>query len=253
MKKRVLSFVVALLVLCSLLTGCGQQSTAEVLEAALEKTEALDSVSAQMKIEMEMEAEGISMSIPMTIDLKCKNATSENPIIWAKLATEMFGQSVEIEVYQEDQWVYMVAGDMKYKTKSEDATDEFDYSDDILQELPEELLEGVELVKNDDGSQSATVSIPGEMFTEVYGDLVESILSDDSVELSQIKISDAVVKITVDKEYVAAYDLSFVMEMTSDGVEVKTEAKASITFDDPGGAVEITPPEGYKDFEESIG
>lgn len=254
MKKRILSLALALCMLCALLTACGEpakeKTTAEILSEAVEKTEVLDSVSAQMKIEMEMEAEGISMSIPMSIDLKCKDAKSENPTIWVRLNTELFGQSMEIEVYQEDQWSYMVMGDMKYKSKSEDATDEFDYSDDILKDLPDELLEGVAPVKNEDGSQTITISVPDDKFAEIYNDLIESINTDESVDLSQIKISDAVVKITVNNGYIIVYDMSFVMEMTVEDVTTKTEVKASITYDNPGEPVEITPPEGYKDFEE---
>lgn len=248
----------ALLMLCGLLSACEngavkEKTTAEKLSEAIEKTEALNSVSAQMEIEMKMGTEGLSMSIPMTIDLKCKDAKSENPTIWVKMATEMLGQSVEIEVYQEDQWVYMVAGDMKYKTKNEDAAEEFDYSDDILQEIPSQLLEGIQSVKNDNGSETVTIAIPNEMFAEIYEDLIESLNSDDSVELSQIKISDAEVNITMDKGFITKYDMSFVMEMSVESMATKTEAKVSITYDKPGSEVEITPPEGYKDFKENAG
>lgn len=250
MKRRMISLVMVLLILCGLLTACGQQSTAEVLDAALDKTAALDAMSARMEIGMDMTSDGITMSIPMTIDLKAKDVKSDDPIIWVLMSTEMLGQSLEVEVYQEDHWAYMVTAGMKYKTKAEDAADEFDYADDMLQELPEALLEGVELVKNDDGSQTAAISVPDGQFADIYDDFIESIYSGAEVDVSQLQISNAVVTITVDDGYVTVYDMAFTMEMTVEGVTTKTEVTASITFDDPGGAVEITPPEGYQDFEE---
>lgn len=256
MKKRVISFVMAICVLCGLLAACGEEpvvkekTTAEVISEALEKTEALDNISAKMDIEVNMSAEGISMSIPMKIDLKAKNMKSDDPLVYAKIGMSMLGQSIDMEMYQEGQWAYMVMGDMKYKAKTDEATGITDNAGNMLKDLPDTLLENVTFVKNEDGSQTATIAVPDDQFAGIYEDFIKGLNTGTEVDISKVKIMDAVVKITVANGYVTVYDMSFKMDMTAEGVEAAAEVKANITYDNPGGVVEITPPQGYKDFEE---
>ena len=267
MRKRLVAMLLALTVLCTgiLFTACGGEGTAEttetvveksvseVINEALKKTENLDFMSAVMKMEMNMAAEGITMSIPITAKIKAKDIKSENPIASVVVTMSMFGQEIDIEMYQEGQWAYMVMADMKYKTNAEDMEGEYDYADsanDMLQEIPEELLKDAELVKAEDGSQTVTLSLPGEKFAEIYDDLIESVNSETGTEMGEMKISDAVVKITVDNGYVTVCDIAFTMEMTVEGVTSSTEVKTTLTYENPGQEVTITPPEGYQDFEE---
>ncbi len=253
MKRRVISLVMVLVALCTLLTACGPKSTSEILTEALEKTEALDSVAAKMELRIDLLDTGMPWSIPITVDMKAKDLKSENPTLSTVISTTMFGQSMEIEMYQEDQWAYMVMDDTKYKAKVEDVQGQYDFAeniDDLLQELPDALLEAVTLVKNDDGSQTATIAVPGGQFADIYEDFIEGLDTGSGMDVSTVKISDAVVTITIANGYVTVYDMGFNMEMTAEGVTSNTEVTAKITFDNPGGAVEITPPEGYKDFTE---
>ena len=64
-----------------------------------------------------------------------------------------------------------------------------------------------------------------------------------------MQINDAVAKLTVAIGYVTSYDLSFTMEITMEGITSSAEATAAITYENPGQAVTITPPEGYQSFE----
>ena len=45
-------------------------------------------------------------------------------------------------------------------------------------------------------------------------------------------------------------DIAFTMDMTVEGVSTTVEAKATVTYENPGQPVTVTPPEGYQDFEE---
>lgn len=265
MKKRLISLLLALTILCTgvLFTGCGNENVPEetkaktafeIINEAVQKTEDLESMAAQMKMEMNMAAEGMTISVPMTIKLKAKDMKSDDPVISMVVSMSMLGQNIDIELYQEDQWAYMVMGDMKYKTSAKDMESEYDYAesaDDMLQKIPEELLKDVQLVKAEDGSQSVTIAFPEEKFAEIYDDFIESVKSDDTeADIGEVKISDAVVKITIANGYVTVYDLAFTMEVTVEGVSSSTEVKATLTFEDPGQEVTITPPEGYQEFEE---
>lgn len=276
MKRRLVSLLLALTLLCSgvLFTACGGEnapggtnapetteapettqapSVSEVLNAALEKTQNLDSVAAEMKMEMNMAMEGMTMSIPMTAKFKVKDASSENPVMSAVVTMSLFGESFDVEMYQEGQWAYIVMEDMKYKSNVEDMESEYDYTDDadaMLQEIPEELLKDVEFVEAADGSQTATVTFTEEKFAEIYGDFIEDVNSDTEAGLEDMKISNAVVTVTVADGYVTVYDVAFTMEVTVEEMSTTTEVKATLTLEDPGKEVTITPPEGYQDFEE---
>jgi hypothetical protein len=267
MKKRLISLFLALTILCTgfLFAGCGNENapeetkvktTFEIINEALEKTANLESMAAEMKMEMTMAAEGMTMLIPMTMKLKAKDMKSESPVISMVVSMTMLGQDIDVELYQEGQWAYMVMGDMKYKTDAKDMEGEYDYAesaDDMLQQIPEELLKDAELVKAEDGSQSVTISFPEEKFAEIYDDFIESVNSDTEVDVGVMKIADPVVKITMSNGYITVYDIAFTMEMTVEGVTSSTEVKATLTYEDPGQEVTITPPEGYQEFEEMDG
>lgn len=253
MKKKLIAAVLAMCVACMLLlTGCGE-STYSIVDKALDKTKSLDSMAAEMKMEMNMEMEGMTMSIPITADLKAKGLNSDSPVTSSAITMSILGQSVEMEMYQEGDWAYIQMDDMKYKTSVTEAESELDYSDDIndmLQNIPENLMEEVELVKGEDGSSTVTISIPDEVFSEIYADFIEVVNESSGQGDGEIAISDAVVKITVADGYVSVYEMEFTMEMTVEEISTKTDVKASVTYKDPGKEVTITPPEGYKDFEE---
>lgn len=265
MKKRIVSLLLALAVLCTgvMLTACGakdnapetvaQKSVADVINEALKKTGDLDSMSAEMKMVMDMETEGMTMSIPITAKIKTKDFKSDNMVMSMAMTMSMFGQDIVIEMYQEGQWAYVVMGDVKYKANVKDMEGEFDYADsakDMLKEIPEDLLKDVELVKAEDGSQSVTVSFPAEKFTEIYTGLIQDVNSETGTETEEMKISDAIVTITMANDYVTVCDIAFTMDMTVEGVSSTTKAKTTLTYENPGQPVTITPPEGYQDFEE---
>lgn len=263
MKKRLISLLLALTVLCTgiLFTGCQggllkEKSTYEIINDALKKTQDLESMAAEMKMELGMDVGGMTMSIPATINIKAKDMKSDSPILSMLISMSLLGQSIDMELYTEDQWAYMVMGDMKYKTKAEDMQSEFEYAenmDDMLQQIPEELLKDVELVKAEDGSQSVTIAYPAEMFAQNYEELIGSLNSVTEINVDELNISDAAVKLTIADGYVTMYDVAFKMEMTVEGVSTTTDAKVTITYENPGQEVTVTPPEGYQDFEETDG
>lgn len=255
MKRKIVSVVLALCVLlmCVSLTACKSETAYSVIGSAVEKTQALDSMAAEMKIEMNMDMDGMTMSVPITADMKATELQSGSPKISSDISMSMLGQDILMSMYQEGDWAYIVVDDMKYKTNISEAESEYDYSDDMndmLKTLPEELLKEVELVKNEDGSKTVTVSIPDEMFAEIYEDFLSGLDTAAGTEGAEIKISDAVVTITVANDYISVYDMKFNMDMEIEGIAVSTEVKATITYRNVGAEVTVTPPEGYESFEE---
>lgn len=256
MKKRIVSLVLALCILCvgGLFTSCNQINTFGVIVQAMEKTKAMDSMAAEMKMQMDMEMEGMSLSIPVTADIKATGLDSDKPIMYTNMSMSMLGQTVDMEMYMEDGWAYIDAMGMQYKTNATEEISQYDYKDDIdamLQEIPEELLKDAEFVENDDGSKTVFISISNEQFAEIYDDYIDSVNETAGTSVVEdMTISDAVVTITVADEYISVYDMKFTMTMNVEGVSTTTKVTASVTYENPGQEVTITPPEGYQDYEE---
>lgn len=254
MKKRIISLALVLCLLCLMFTACEQSSTFDVVDAALKKTQGLDSMAAEMKIDMEMAMEGMTMAIPMTIDIKAKGLQNEKPTSSVRATTSMLGQEMVVEAYQEGDWAYFVMDDMKYKTAVADLEEGSDYSGmakDMLQTLPEDLMEGIQTQKADDGSLTVEVPIPEDSFAQLYGDILDELNASAGLEEGvEAKITDAVVKITVANDYVTAYEMKYTVTVTTEGVTATTKAKAVMTINNIGEEVTVTPPEGYQDFEE---
>ena len=254
MKKRIVSVLLAVCLLCICFTFAGcKKTTSEIISEALSKTRQLDCVSAELKMEMSMSAEGMSMDIPITADIQAKGLQGAAPVVATDLAISMFGMDVQMQLYQEGEWVYIVYGDMKYKMPAADATDDMDYTDNLgnmLQDIPEELLTDVQMVKEENGAMSATISFPEEQFAKIYDAFIGDMNTQIGVDIGEFAVRDAQVKITIADGYVSAYEMSFTMVMTVEGVETATDVKAGVTYKNVGEDVTVTPPEGYQDFQQ---
>lgn len=255
MKKRIVSLLLALCVfcMCGLLASCNQLSTFVVVSQALEKTAKLDSMEAKMEMEMEMSMMGMDITVPIDAEVKAKGLQGDNPVSLSDISTSVLGQTVEMVMYQEGDWAYYVVDDMKYKTNIAEAEAETDYTGvvtGLLQKLPEGLLEGIELVDNEDGSQTMSLELSGEQFTEIYADILDTTSAQYGDSISKFEISDASISITVKDGYVSVFDMAFTMDMTVEGVETSSDVVYKVSYLNPGQEVTITPPEGYQDFEE---
>lgn len=255
MKKRILALALVLVMVCGLFAGCSQEGTsalqgdAKAISDAVSNTVALDDISLDMKMNMSMSAAGMTVAMPVNMKVKTLDGSSSNPTVWTEFSISILGQKLEGLLYQEDGWSYVVQGETKFKSQNENRVGEYNYSSEIMQQLPDSILETAEIVKNDDGSITATVSIPSEEFSEIYGDLVDKLNTESGTDVD-IQISDAVVTITAKGEYLSEYGITFSMDVTTSGVTTTMDIDTAVTFDNPGQPVKITPPEGYQDFED---
>ena len=253
MKKRIVSI---LLILCLALsvTACGGNEGATsvgaaFLNEAIQKNKALDSLAAKMEMTIDMSIQGMTLSVPVTADVKVVGETA-----YTKMSTSLLGQEIKVEAYMEDGWIYMVLGDQKFKNNAD--TSEYDYSDDMnnmMQELPDDLLKTAAVTENADGSKTAKVTLSGKQFTSLFSAFVDGLSATTGTGIEGVTIGDAVVSVTVAEGYVTEYDMEFSMNMTAAGTETATEVKATMTFEEPGSTVTITPPEGYQDFPDGTG
>ena len=254
MKKRIAWLILALcmVLMCGLVAGCSNSVDTDV-NKAIENTKNLNSIDAAMDMEMDMSANGVKISIPMSIGIKANGLNGKNPEVISSISVIMSGQSMDMEMYQKGDWLYMLAGGNGYKTSLDSTEMDYYYTEhisDMLQEIPKSLLSDA-LVKDGEGTSKITeVTVDGELFAEMYDDFSEYVVEAAGVVDPQVKISGANVKITTDGGYVTAYDMQFTMELTVDSESAQTDVSASVKYNAPGKKVKITAIEGYKDFEE---
>lgn len=254
--KKITSLLLVILSLFMVLSlaSCNQASTSEVISSAIENTNALKEYEAKMDITLDMAMDGMTMSIPMNVVTKVKDADKENPIVSATTTTKMLGQEMTVETYMDNEYVYVAEDGEGYKMSLEDAMGEYDYASDVedmIKDLPEDLIKDIQMVKNDDGSATLTVNIPNETFKQIFNDFVSD-MNDASmgVSVDEIEISDCKVVITVKDDYIKNYDISFKMAMDVEGMSTNSTVSAKMEFVNPGNSVTVTPPDGYQDFED---
>ena len=121
----------------------------------------------------------------------------------------------------------------------------------LLKELPEDLLEGQVPVTNSDGSKTISLEFPAERFSEIYKDLVESMssMSVGTGEGIDFEIKSASAEYTVLNGYIISSSVDFEFKMMIEGNEMTMKADAKITFEDPGTPVTVTIPEECKNYE----
>lgn len=249
--KKLMSLLLALTLLCSLSLVSCSKSPVETVAEALAKTSALEEYEAEMIMEIVMEVNGEKVEVPVEIDMKVKDAKSEHPTAEMKMEMEMMGADVDTDVYVEGEWAYITMGVMKYKAKADEAGMEPTYSEDMLKEIPAEILETAQVIEEDDGSVTLSVDIPEDVFADIFDEMIESMGESAGTSYADLKVKDTHVEITVKDGYVTSYKMDYTMEMSVMGMTVTAEASAVMTFKNIGQPVTINPPKDYKDFPEN--
>ncbi len=227
------------------------------LSNAITKTEDLNDIDMSYVIKIKMEMPGVTIDMPINMVMQAKNMDSNDPIMYMSMEYSVMGEEYTMINYHENGWDYTVDNGESYKTESsvsaddedEDSTDNpfmTDLSDkDILD------MDKLTYTNNADGSRTVTVSVDNEKFQEVFAEAMEwldefAMMGDDG----EITISDATVDYTIKNGYVVSYNLKYTMTMTIDGVTTVCYMEADTEIKNPGKPVTITPPAGYRNFEE---
>lgn len=252
MKRRILSLFLILCLTLSL-AACGKKEpvadgsiTIADVNAAVEEVFRQDALSAKMDVELGMSIGPIPMSIPVKAEIKKDGDRS-----YTKASLSLLGQEVGAEVYTEGEWSYTVTGNQKYKLRTN--LNEYDYADDLanmIQALPEGMVEKVSAVANADGSETLTACIPTEKVHELFGEYAEGLEVTTGLGGASLTFKEATIVATLKDGNLSAYTLDIKVTASLNEVDTDLKVKATANFDAPGTAVVITPPEGYQTFKE---
>ena len=259
--KRTLSLILALCMVFAVmaLAACGEskpkipETAHELFNSATEKTQQLNCYEGVMDITMSLDMMGITLSMPMAINIKAQDLKTESPKIAMDMSMSMMGENIDMEMYTDGQWAYVVALGQSYKTPVAAAENNYsDYVGDILKELPEDLLEGVAVTVNEDGTRSFEAAITSDSFKTIYADFIMELAASAmgaASGLESITIKDSKIAATVTEDlYFSAYSLSFGVELSVSGMTADMDIAVDLTYVEPGKDVVVTFPEGYEDF-----
>ena len=254
--------IIAIMLCC---TGCdlplGQEDNAyAIVYSAMQKTKALDSAHMILEMKSGVSVAGVSLSVPMEYDIKAVGLTGDSPKMNMTVKMDVLGVDLDMDFYIEDGYYYMtyLGQNLKFKAESMEEYNGFGQIASVMPDLNEIYFTDIPVTKNWDGSKTVTISLSNEAFQSIFGELISSAGSSASqgAAIESVMVSDATVKITVDKSgYIKSYKVSFDMSMSvgvngaSTTSSVFTEAE--VTYVNPGKAVTVTPPAGYKNFPEA--
>lgn len=254
--KKIVSLVLALLMVFGLvsLTSC-LVTPAAAVEQAFENTEKLDSYYAVMDFKLSLSATGVTVDLPMSFEYKVEDANSENPTVYAKSNIEMLGQSLTVESYLKDGWAYIIYDGEKAKVNlskvENDDEYEYEFIEEFVQEIPEELLKNVEFTNEDDGGKTVNINIPDSTFNELYDDFLEMITETAlQEEFKNLVFSEADLSVTIKDGYVNVYSMEYNMSFNSDNVPMNASVEVSLEYKNPGEKVSVTMPKGYESFDD---
>ncbi|MBQ7319736.1 MAG: hypothetical protein IJW97_06150 [Clostridia bacterium] len=263
MKTKLLSLTLVLMLLLSAVSlwGCEKELTEpyDLMEAAAAKTEALESIHAEMTTDIKMKITGISTETSTKMDVKAANLHGDNPVASIDMEMSMLGMTVEMQVYTDKDYAYIDMGELgRYKSPVGEATEDYDAMGDMadmLKVIPEELLEGIEAVENDQGIKTISLALTAEQFRALFADLVDemvlSLAGEEDDGTFDLTLSDCYVEATIAPNgYFDSYRLKYGMDLTVAGMKSTAQVDTYIKYISPGESVTVTPPEGYESFPE---
>lgn len=256
--KKIISMLLCLVMLCTslLLVACGEKDPEALVNDSVVKMNELDSYSAKMTTEIEMSMGGVTVEVPIIMDMKAEGLGTDDAKVYVKYNITMMGETQVMEIYMDNEYVYLSADGEKMKMSIESLGDEADqYKFDegvqeLLQTLPADVLKDVEVVKDEDGNSVVEVNVDPAMFEQIYDKALDSMGEDYGELIGSIDVKNPKVKVVVNKKgYIVDYVMSFTMDMGVAGQDTSSEVVMKVEFDNPGKSVTVTPMEGYENYE----
>ncbi len=257
MKLKKLVFIAAILSLIMLITGCGTSIYQEYTDASNKMSE-LTAVAGSIEYNINVQAEGITVSLPIKADYKARISGDSISEMTMDLSTELLGQDITYSAYLFGDYMYMDIEGMKIKQPYSDSEAK-SFESAIMSQLTlnEEILNEASRTV-EDGVVSVSVTFNGnvvkDQLFDLFGDIVSDSLGTD-VDESQTNLSDVEMKYSIDKNgYMTSNGLKFsVTQTTEETGDVSIDLDMTMTVDNPGEEVEITAPQNLDEYVESTG
>ncbi len=246
MKKAAATILSILLILP--LASCGKEETPHALyQAAVEKTQALESYEMELEMEMKMTAEGMTVEIPMKLNIRIARKDGEQ-VRRILSETQVMGEKIAGDAYFEGEYTYYTSPDGNYKIKTEEDEDSFGPLTDItVTQLDEAFSPDVRMTEDDDGNRSFTLSLTADQLPDAFGEIIESMTEENIIaDVTDITLTAVIAP----DGYFSSFAVRFKMPMEMSGTEINTDFSVVCRYVDPGKPVTVEAPDGYRDYRE---
>lgn len=226
MTLRKLALTISVLCLALLLFGCGKPDIYQEYVDAESKNASLTSMEGKIEANIAMDTEGLSMTIPMTMQIKAKMEDGKATEMLMDTSTSMMGQDIKASIYYVDGMAYYDSMGTKYKAAM--TVDELGGNAMTLPDFTKDMLkEAVRTAKN--GEINVTATFDGNQFKEALLNMLPSDSMDLPNTLDQVSLSDVQLSYTINKDgYLSAMSMSFTMDMQEETTNTPVSAKVDM-------------------------
>ena len=243
-----------------------QDEVDDLLNAVSAKMEDLDDLEIRCSLDMKMVGEGVTVEIPLILNVKLDDYNSETPAFELSLSGSYMGTSLNMAMYYVDGWSYVYSGTDGYKQETDNPFAEMDMGmmeiptlDEeamaMLEELIAELSDRVEAVTEDGVTEiklKITVRELMEMAMELSeymsGEALDGEDLEEMTEMLNAVSGDLELTMTVANEYITKIALDANVSTTVDGVAASYEVAFELEIVDPGQSVTVTLPDGAEEL-----
>lgn len=262
--KRIVALLLCLLMIISLAAceGAGKKTTYQKYQEAYDKTNALSDQDCQLKLNMDLALDGMTLSVPMTTVMQVKRDGDAIKELAMEITMTLMGTEQNYKSYYADGYMYYQVSGNKYKQamSPEELTGQEINTDSLL--LTEEMMASA-AERTENGATIVDVTVPGDqvkdqLMTFFGGDLNELLgVSADSVR--DMKFSDVTASFTIGQNgYFTATSMAFqltmsvAMDATTDTYsDVSCDVDIALEYRNPGEAVTIVPFEDLDSYVEA--
>ena len=251
--KKFLSVMLVICIVCSTLVmaSCGakEKTAKELVETACKKIENANAFDADINYDIEMSVAGMTVNMPIVANIKSQNINTESPVSNVEMSMELMGQKMDVNVYMENGWAYYDMLGMQYKANiSEEELNYADMVDSLVSQSDFSFLEGVEVIKNSDGTSTVEVELDEELANKI-GLAASSVAASMAGASNDVKITAIKYSYIVDKdENLVNLTMDCSMNLVVEGMAAEAEMRATLKFNAFGNDVVVTAPAGYLDY-----
>ena len=204
-------------------------------------------------IKMTMGAEGQTMDVNMTMDIKATYITSENMVMSMTGKMSMLGQEMPVTAYYKEGVYYTETMGMKTKMETPLAEAQQMLSQNsAFSEIPADAFKSLDMKSVDDGYELTYVA-DGSKISELASSLMGS-MGQETLPTEDMTINDISGTMTVNKDYVVtAQTMKLDMVMNVEGSEMTAVMEIDMKSNSTGDAVTVELPEdldSYQDMSE---
>ncbi len=199
---RLFSLFLLLLLMTAVLASCAPRDARALYDDAAKKTEALEQFHAKADMKMKLGISGISVELPLEIDLLADRSDAENTLIDCELemSIPMIGTSVACSLYADNGYIYIDMLGEKRRTPLTASTgqqlpEETAAFEEAFSSMINEALAETEIIE-EGRNKRISFSLPADRFTEEMQKLI-ALSTTETPEAADTEITAEAFEITL--------------------------------------------------------